>query len=178
MDELRVSENGRYLVDTVGRPVFLLADAAFRLVRRLRREDVAMYLRTRREQGFNAVALVAVGSDGDLSEGASDAYGHPAFAVVHGRPDPTRPIVTPGHDPAVEGAYDFWDHLDYCVDQSAAEGLYVLLLPTWGGWVVVGTALADSGRFCSLPVYCRSRIENADRAAGSRSTPATVYGRV
>ena len=136
MDTLRVSENGRYLIDTVGRPVFLLADAAFWLVRRLRRADVAMYLRTRRTQGFNAVALVAVGSDGDFSDGASNAYDHPAFAVVHGRPDPTRPLVTPGHAPAVAGAYAFWDHLDYCVDQCATEGLYVLLLPTWGSWVV------------------------------------------
>jgi hypothetical protein len=70
----------------MGRPVFLLADAAFWLVRRLRREDVAMYLRTRREQGFNAVARVAVGGESDLSEGSSDAYGHPAFTMASGGP--------------------------------------------------------------------------------------------
>jgi len=85
MDALCVSDKGRYRVDTAGRPAFLLAHAACRRRGRLRCDDVAMYLRMHREQAFNAVALVAVGGDVDLEEGASDAYDHPAFAVLHGR---------------------------------------------------------------------------------------------
>jgi len=46
------------------------------------------------------------------------------------------------------------------------------------GQVVMDTALVDAIRFCSLPVYCCSRMEKPDRAAGSRSAPAMVNGRV
>jgi hypothetical protein len=133
---LQVSDNGRYLVAADGKPVFLLADTAWGLSRRLTREDAASYLETRREQGFNAVAFVAIEGGGDIAEGPSDVYGRPALATGRGKPDPTRPVVTPGSDPAVEGQYDFWDHLDHCVDLAGSEGLYAILLPTWGDYVV------------------------------------------
>ena len=51
-----------------------------------------------------------------------------------------------------------------------------LLLYT--GAAVVSTAVIDVGRFCSFAAYCCSRIENADKAAGSRNIPAMVNGKV
>jgi hypothetical protein len=55
---LRVSDNGRVLVDATGRPVFVLADTAWSLVLRTKREEAEAYLRQRRTQCFNAVAFV------------------------------------------------------------------------------------------------------------------------
>jgi hypothetical protein len=51
-----------------------------------------------------------------------------------------------------------------------------LLLYT--GAAVVSTVVTDLGRFCPYAEYCCSRIEKADRAAGSRSLPAMINGRV
>src|SRR5690606_28057225 len=31
--------------------------------------------------------------------------------------------------------YDYWDHVDYIVDQANARGLYIAMLPSWGRWV-------------------------------------------
>ncbi|HBY63431.1 MAG TPA: hypothetical protein DEH78_26705, partial [Solibacterales bacterium] len=49
--------------------------------------------------------------------------------------DPTKPAVTPGANPADAKAYDYWDHVDYIIDQANARGIYVALLPTWGRYV-------------------------------------------
>src|SRR5262245_30331086 len=118
MPRLKVSDNGHFLVSADnGDPVFVLADTAWGLARRLKREDVNFYLRTRHEQGFNAVTFVAIGSNSDISKDSSDAYGHAPLAIINGKPDPTQPLITPGNNPDRPGEYDFWDHLDYCIDQ-------------------------------------------------------------
>jgi hypothetical protein len=49
--------------------------------------------------------------------------------------DPSKPAVTPGSDPSNTVAYDYWDHVDYVIDQANARGMYMALLPTWGRWV-------------------------------------------
>jgi hypothetical protein len=59
-ESLRVDPSGRYLMTSSGKPVFLLADTAWDLCRRLSRDDIDFYLQHRREQGFNAVAFVLV----------------------------------------------------------------------------------------------------------------------
>lgn len=126
LPRLTVSENNRYLVTEKGDPVFLNADTAWGLARELKREDVAAYLKRRREQHYNAILVSVFGIN-------ETAYGRNLFEMgKDGKPDPTRPIVTPGANPASEKEYDAWDHVDYCVDQAAKEGFYVLFLPTWG----------------------------------------------
>ena len=52
-ERLRVSENGRFLVTESGKPVFVMVDTAWGLPARLKREEVAQYLRTRKTQYFN-----------------------------------------------------------------------------------------------------------------------------
>lgn len=134
---LRVGEQGRMLVDPVGRPVFLLADTAWSLALRLTREDAEFYLRRRQAQRFNAVTFVlfAPGRT-ELNGSLANAYGDEAFESAGGRPDPTRPRLTPGADPADAAQYDYWDHADHLVGLARRLGLYVILLPTWGSGVV------------------------------------------
>lgn len=52
---LRVSENGRYLVQPDGRPFFWLGDTSWLLSQMTTREDVDLYLRTRALQGFTVI---------------------------------------------------------------------------------------------------------------------------
>lgn len=134
---LRVAPNGRGLVDAGGRPVFLLADTAWSLALRVDRADAALYLRCRAEQRFNAVALVlfAPGRT-ELTGKLENAYGDAPFEVINGRPDPTKPVTTPGVNAAEPAQYDYWDHVDYLVALTRSFGLYAILLPTWGSGVV------------------------------------------
>jgi hypothetical protein len=46
--------------------------------------------------------------------------------------------VTPGSNPKNAQAYDYWDHVEYIIDQANARGLYIALLPSWGRWVNAG----------------------------------------
>jgi len=130
---LRVSENGRGLVDGTGRPVFLLGDTAWALPARTKREEAERYLRLRRAQRFNAVTFVLfVTGKNEIVSGLANAYGDEPFAMNGALPDPTRPIVTVGSDPADAAAYDYWDHVDYLVRLTRRLGLYAIVLPTWG----------------------------------------------
>ena len=108
LPRLRVSESGRFLVTESGRPVFLLCDTAWSLVQRLKREDMEMYLRHRRAQGFNAATFVLfTPGNPDITDTLKNAYGHAPFALAHGQPDPTQPLLTPGANPASSEEYDF-----------------------------------------------------------------------
>lgn len=52
---LRVSPNGRHLVDQDGRPFLYLADTAWTLFRRLTREEAEEYLQNRLAKGFTVI---------------------------------------------------------------------------------------------------------------------------
>ena len=127
---LKVSGNHRFLVQDDGRPFFYLADTAWELFHRLDRKDAAAYLRTRASQGYTAVQAVALAELGGLVE--PNAYGKLPLVEK----DPTRPLVTPGANPAKSAEYDYWDHVDFIIDEANRNGLYVGILPTWGSWVV------------------------------------------
>ena len=51
--------------------------------------------------------------------------------------DPARPAVTPGSSPGNPNEYDYWDQVDYVVDEANRLGLYVAFLPTWARWLGV-----------------------------------------
>ncbi len=59
--------------------------------------------------------------------------------------DPTRPITTEGSSPDDAVAYDYWDHLQYFIEQAEQRGMVVTLAPTYGELVTGdfgGTKLA------------------------------------
>lgn len=56
---LRASSNRHYLLQSNGAPLFLAGDTAWRIVAELTRSEMATYLDTRKEQGFNTVLFVA-----------------------------------------------------------------------------------------------------------------------
>lgn len=133
-DELRVSANGRHLLQRDGAAFFPIADTAWAITWKLSREDVEYYLQRRKEQGFNTIALVAFPSyEGVRIE--ANAYGDNPFEVRDGVWDPQQPITTPGENPEDAAEYDYWDHLQYIIDLARAKEMAVIVLPAWGGCV-------------------------------------------
>ncbi len=147
VEPLRVADNGRFFVGSDGRPVFLLADTAWALILRLRREEVAPYLEHRRAQGFNAVALVLYrGGNRSFGADTANAYGREPF-VDH---DAARPLVTPGDDPRDDDAYDYWDHADFCLAEIRRLGLRAFVLPCWGDTVTGQSPASDNAPRATL----------------------------
>lgn len=153
---LKVSDNGRFLATVDGRPFFWLGDTAWRLVEKASRYDVddqpsaLRYFEKRSAQGFNVVQTVLVHVDIP-----ANAAGHAPF--LDG--DFARPRILPGPD------NDFWDDVDWFVDQAAAHRLYMALLPTWSSSVpedhpmVKDPAIAYRyGHFLGSRYFARSNI--------------------
>ena len=111
---LRVSPNGRYLVQPDGTPFFYLADTAWELFHRLSREEAVRYLRDRADKGFTAIQAVVLAELDGLN--TANVAGH-------------RPLTD--NDP-LKPNEPYFEDVDYIVQQAAAMGLFVAMLPTWG----------------------------------------------
>jgi hypothetical protein len=129
LPRLRVSENKRFLVQENGRPFFYLGDTAWELFHRLDRKQAVEYLDLRAQQGYTVIQAVALAELDGLTD--PNPYGD---LPLLGK-DPARPWVTPGNNPEDAAAYDYWDHVEFIIDEANRRGLYVGLLPTWGRWV-------------------------------------------
>ena len=122
LPRLKVSDNHRFLVQEDGKPFFWLADTDWELFHRLNREEACQLLDNRKALGFNVVQAVAIAEVDGV--GVPNAYGFKPF-VADDRPEPA---VNDGPD------NDYWDHVDYVVDEANRRGIYVGMLPTWGRW--------------------------------------------
>lgn len=131
MEIIKVSENKRYLVTEENKPFFWLGDTAWSIFHRLNKDEVEFYLQTRASQGFNVIQAVALAEHDGLR--IPNAYGKlPLLQNEKGEYDPTMPAVS-------DREYDYWQHVDYCIEKARTYGIYVALLPTWGdkfnkGW--------------------------------------------
>ncbi len=128
LPKLSVSDNQRALVTADGKPFFWLGDTAWELFHRLTREQAIEYLDLRAKQRYNVIQAVALAELEGLTD--PNPYGDLPLTNL----DPTKPATTPGHDPKNAEAYDYWDHVDFIVDEANRRGLYVGFLPTWGSW--------------------------------------------
>lgn len=111
---------------------FYLGDTAWELFHRLNREEAVRYLDTRAAQGFTVIQAVALAELDGIT--VPNAYGDLPLLDR----DPAKPAITRGSSPNNQSQYDYWDHVEYIVDQANRRGIYVALLPTWGRWVVPG----------------------------------------
>lgn len=128
LPKLKVSDNQRFLVTAEGRPFFYLGDTAWELFHRLNREQVVEYLEVRAKQRFNVVQAVALAELSGITE--PNAQGD--LPLIDR--DPAKPALTPGGEAKDAKAYDYWDHVDFVIDEANKRGIYVGLLPTWGAW--------------------------------------------
>lgn len=65
---------------------------------------------------------------------AKNVYGDSALIIQ----DISKPNTTPGNNFAKDQEYDYWDHIDFIVDEAAKRGIYMALVPLWGSNVKDG----------------------------------------
>lgn len=112
--EIKVSQNQRFLVTEEGKPFFWMGDTAWELFHRCNREESNLYLEKRAAQGFNVIHAVALAEIDGLND--PNTYGHTPLL----NNDP----ITPNDR--------YFQHVDYVIDRADELGLYMALLPTWG----------------------------------------------
>jgi uncharacterized protein DUF4038/transglycosylase-like protein/collagenase-like protein with putative collagen-binding domain len=123
-----------------GEPFFWLGDTAWSLFVTLTKAETEEYFDARAAQGFTVVQAAAVfpqaGGPGPNQYGDSP-YGSGLDDLA----------VTPGAG-GDEERYDYWDHVDFVVEQAAERGLVLALLPVWADGPV-GELLteADAARY-------------------------------
>ncbi|WP_276484239.1 DUF4038 domain-containing protein [Paraflavitalea pollutisoli] len=137
LPKLKVAPNGRYFVTQSGQPFWWLGDTGWLLFIKTTREEAVQYLEQRKQQGFNVVQVMVLH---DVRK-AVNVYGDSAIV----NRDVARPAITKGNNPNDPAQYDFWDHVDYIIDQAAQRGIYMALVPVWGtnvksGWVTESSA--------------------------------------
>src|SRR5215212_3000494 len=124
LPRLKVCENQRFLCTADNKPFFYLADTGWELLHRLDRQQAIEYLDTRAAQGFTAIQAVALAE----LDGVTDPNPYGKLPLID--KDPARPAAT--------GPCNFWEHVDFIVDQANARGMYIAMLPSWGRWVNSG----------------------------------------
>ena len=107
---LQTSPDGHHLVTPDGKPFVMQADSAWWLAERSTREDVVTYLDARRRQGYNTIMFAATL---DFGKGRN-AYGHTIWTGDASEPVP-----------------QFFDHVDFIIDQAQARGMQVAMAPAW-----------------------------------------------
>ncbi|PKM93510.1 MAG: hypothetical protein CVU84_15130 [Firmicutes bacterium HGW-Firmicutes-1] len=129
LSRLKVSDNGRFLTQADSTPFFWLGDTAWELAHRLDRNEVALYLQSAADNGFNVIQFVALAELSGLTE--PNSYGDLPLIDKN----PTIPAITAGNDPKISLEYDYWDHIDYIIDTADSLGIYVALLPSWASYL-------------------------------------------
>jgi hypothetical protein len=111
---LKVSENGRYLVDSAGAPFFINGDSPWEMVFRLTKDEARMYLDTRARQGFNTLLVDAIPytewSD-HLKE--TNREGQPPFRI-------------PGDFSTPNEAY--FQHLGWLISEAESRGILLMIV--------------------------------------------------
>lgn len=127
--EFLAGPSGRHLL-LKGQPFFWLADTAWLLAQVPSREDLELYLTTRKEQGFTVIQLTAVmGEERVWGTARPNALGDRPFV----NDNPLIPAITPGRDPGDAEQYDYWDHLDYVLERVHAHGFRAAVVTLFVG---------------------------------------------
>lgn len=151
---LQVSSNQRYFQTADGKPFFWLGDTGWLLFVKCNRQDAVHYLDIRKSQGFNVIQVMVLH---DMNN-TKNVYGDLALR----NEDVSKPNVTEGKNPDNADAYDYWDHVEYIVDEAAKRGMYMALVPVWGSNVKGGKVTPEQaavyGQFLAQRFAKKSNI--------------------
>jgi len=138
--KLNISENKRFFSDENGNPFFWLADTGWLLFSKLDREEAVKYLDDRKRKGFNVIQVMMLHSLKFV-----DAYGDSALI----NKNVATPFTKKGNAKD-SSQYDYWDHIDYIVDEAAKRGIFMAMVPVWGNNVKSGrVSRADAKTYAS-----------------------------
>ena len=124
--QIQVDKTKTYLTTQNGKPFFWMADTGWELFHRLSREEAVNYLNTRAKQEFNIVMAVALAEVDGIRQ--PNYYGRVPFKDISS----LQWDVTPGDNPLNKKEYDYWDHMDFVIQEASKRNMYVGLLPAWG----------------------------------------------
>lgn len=111
---LKVSENRRYLVNSAGKPFFVMGDTPW-FIQKLKLEDARMLMDDRVAKGFNTLFLELLD---DSRIASRDGYGHVAFQP---ETDITKPVEP------------YWIYAEQMLEETEKRGLFVILSELWYG---------------------------------------------
>lgn len=125
---LSVSENGRYFKNGAT-PFFWMGDTAWLLFQNLTLEETYVYLKNRKDKGFNVIQATIIHElpgaqireDGTMIKRRDISQ---AFYDM----DMTRPNLET----------EFWKHIDRVIQMAEELGVYLALVPCWGTVVDAG----------------------------------------
>ena len=138
---LSVSDNGRFLLQSDGKPFFFLGCTAWQFFAELSREEGDAYMEDRRQKEFTVIQACAVGIGwGNPTHKEGNAYGDIPF----NNNDVSQPKVTDGSDPDNAWQYDYWDNVDYLVKSAEEKGLVIAFLPTFSTTFNQGAVPSDA----------------------------------
>ncbi|UEG48781.1 glycoside hydrolase family 140 protein [Ferruginibacter lapsinanis] len=124
MPPLKISSSNRYFITADGKPFFWLGDTGWMLFLKCTREEAIEYLDKRKAHGFNVIQVMVLH---DLKED-KNIYGDSLFIDLN----VSKPKITEGNNFLNKAEYDYWDHVEYIVDEAAKRNMYMALVPVWG----------------------------------------------
>jgi Protein of unknown function (DUF4038)/Putative collagen-binding domain of a collagenase len=116
LQPLKISANRRYLATKDGKPFFWLGDTGWLLFKKCTKEEAIKYLDDRKQKGFNVIQVMLL-HELDIT----DAYGDSALI--------NKNVATPN----LAAKYNYWNNVDFVIDEAAKRGIYMALVPVWGG---------------------------------------------
>lgn len=111
---LKVSRNGRYLVDRFNHPFLMNADAGWLLLHKLKIEEVRIYLNQRKAQLFNTIFLQLLPPEPD----DVNSYGETPFL-------PKGDFSAPNHS--------YFQYVENVIKEAAKLQIVVAIVPAWLG---------------------------------------------
>ena len=144
---LRVSENGRHLVDASGQPFLIVGDTAWSLIAQLREDDIARYLDDRQRRGFNSIIVSLI----------EHKFATKAPANIDG----VRPFLKPGDFTQPNPVY--FDGAHRAVEMVNQRGITVWLFPAYLGW-----GGGDEGFFKEIKAAGPAALRGYGRFVGER----------
>jgi hypothetical protein len=127
---IRAASDGRTLVSADGRPYLYVADTPWLSLAKLDQADFRHLLDTRKSQGFNTLQVLVL--DMPHLGPVTNVYGDaPLNGTNLASP---RQVGARTHD-AASPDYDYWDHIDWALDEAGARGMQLALAPSWYGYL-------------------------------------------
>ncbi len=113
---LKISANKRFFATKNGKPFFWQGDTGWLLFKKCTKEDAKKYLDDRKAKGYNVIQVMLLH---ELN--ITDAYGDSALI--------NKNIATPNIAPK----NNYWSNTDFIIREAAKRGIYMALVPVWGG---------------------------------------------
>ena len=129
---LHPSANGRYMLNASNAPFLIIGDGPHSILANLSNSDAVTYLTDRGQRGFNALWIELLcdsytfgyGTEGTANYGRDINGNNPFTSTLAGG---FYDLTTPNEA--------YWSHVDYIVQQAAANGLQCMFTPLdQGGW--------------------------------------------